>query len=215
MRIKMRVAILIFLCGFGMSITSFAAGADKNVVPKVLGDKIMRLPLTRQATNYTCGVAALQSVLAYYGVSIREDNLAKELKTTNDGTSKENIILFARNQGLIAAGRPKMSLDDLRKALSQRKPVMVAIQAWPDTPVDFKADWEDGHWVVALGYNKDNIYFMDPSTLGNYTYIPIPEFLERWHDIDLDNTTKLNHYGIIFSSKCKPSYDPKIILRLE
>jgi len=38
---------------------------------------ILRLPHTRQATNYTCGAAALQSVLAYYGDEFREDALAK------------------------------------------------------------------------------------------------------------------------------------------
>jgi len=51
-------------------------------------------------------------------------------------------------------------------------------------PSDWSQDWEDGHYVVGIGYDSNNIYFMDPATMGNYTYIPVDEFLARWHDKD-------------------------------
>ncbi len=51
--------------------------------------------------------------------------------------------------------------------------------------------WNEGvrlvgpnHYAVAIGYDEKHIYFMDPSTLGHYTFIPIAEFLDRWHDMD-------------------------------
>jgi hypothetical protein len=54
----------------------------------------------------------------------------------------------------------------------------VAIQAWVDNndgkfPIDWKNLWDDGHYCVAVGYDEERIFFMDPSTLGHYTYIPI------------------------------------------
>ena len=48
-----------------------------------------------------------------------------------------------------------------------------------------------GHWVVAIGYNKDNIFFMDPSTSGNYTYIPKDKLVARWHDYAYDSNNQL------------------------
>jgi hypothetical protein len=47
----------------------------KNFIP---------LPRTRQSTNWTCGVAALQSVLMYFGDEYREDRLVPVLKSNKD-----------------------------------------------------------------------------------------------------------------------------------
>ena len=157
---------------------------------KISVDKLIRVPLTRQGTDHTCGVASFQSVLAYYGESIREDNLGKAVKVTDEGTPWKNIKAYALKQGFNVDVRLNMTLDDLKKLLAEHKPVILAIQAWPDNPVDYKKDWNDGHYVVAVGYDNDNIYFMDPSTLGDYTFIPRGEFLARWHDRDMDGKTK-------------------------
>lgn len=177
---------------------------------------LLRLPTVRQATNYTCGVAALQSVLRYYGTDIREDNLAKELKSNPDnGTNYRDIEAYALKKGYTVEIRTEMSLEDLQHLLRDGKPVLCAIQAWPDAPpVDWKNDWIDGHWVVAIGYDRNRMLFMDPSTLGNYTYIPNEEFIDRWHDVEGDYTTTLEHFGMAIS-KPVPAYDPDEILRLE
>ncbi len=180
------------------------------------GDRVlMKLPLVRQATDYTCGVAALQSILRYYGIEIREDRLAAILKSDPDnGTSYVAIESYARENGFTTSIRTGMSLEELKAILRNGSPVLCAIQAWPNQPVDWKTDWDDGHWVVAIGYDETRILFMDPSTLGNYTYIPNEEFLDRWHDTDSDCVTKLTHFGIAIS-KPSPDYDADAILRLE
>lgn len=46
--------------------------------------------------------------------------------------------------------------------------MIVAIQAWAEEGVDYNNDWDDGHYVVVIGYDSDNMFFMDPSTLGIY-----------------------------------------------
>jgi predicted double-glycine peptidase len=43
--------------------------------------------------------------------------------------------------------------------------------------------WNNGHFAVAIGYTNKNVLFSDPS-LFNTGHIPIPEFLDRWHDYD-------------------------------
>jgi hypothetical protein len=92
--------------------------------------------------------------------------------------------------------------------------VLLPLQAWPTSPVDYREDWDDGHWAVAVGYDSENLYFMDPSTLGNYTFIPVREFLERWHDADMDGETELRHFMLILSKE-KAVYDPEAILKME
>jgi predicted double-glycine peptidase len=39
------------------------------------------MPEVRQHTDYACGAAALQSILAYYGIDVRQDTLMEKLGT--------------------------------------------------------------------------------------------------------------------------------------
>jgi predicted double-glycine peptidase len=172
-------------------------------------DRLISVPLCRQATDYTCGAAALQSVLGFYGEDIREGELAEKLKSNSkDGTAYHEIADFARSRGCSVQVKTGASLGDLKKWLNSRQPVICLIQAWPDRQVKYADDWEDGHYVVAVGYDAKNIYFMDPSTLGNYTYIPIPQFLERWHD--KDQHEHLSHFAMLVT-KPASKYNRSVI----
>jgi len=175
---------------------------------------LIQVPMTHQATDYTCGVAALQSILYYYGKEFRENQLAEKLQADSiRGTQYPNIVDFARSLGFRVDVQTHMSLEDLKKRIDERNPVVVLIQAWPDSPVDWSKDWKDGHYAIALGYDADNIYFMDPSTLGHYTFIPIPEFLERWHDED--DAVQLHHFGMTLTMEpAGPNYNPDWIMRM-
>src|SRR5512136_265710 len=72
------------------------------------------VPDVRQSTGYTCGAAALQAVLAYWGTSEREDRLAARLNSTPErGTHPLDIVRVAREFGLSAELREGLSLADL------------------------------------------------------------------------------------------------------
>ncbi len=208
-------AVLFIFCTFT---TVFPGRAEKPETPAITLDAVpvlIRVPLTRQATDYTCGVAALQSVLYYYQQEWREDQLIDNLEVDpENGTRYRSIAAFVRSQGFRADIITGMSLDYLKRALDQKKPVIVLLQAWPGRPVDYATDWEDGHYAVAIGYDHQRIYFMDPSTLGNYTYVPTGEFLTRWHDVDGEEP--LHHFGMIITPEEETrTYDPGEILRME
>jgi predicted double-glycine peptidase len=179
-------------------------------------ENLIRVPLTRQTSDYTCGVAVMQSILYYLDEKddYSEEILIRELKADPvNGTSYQAMADFARSKGYRVEVRTEMRLDDLRDFIDKGEPVIVLIQAWAESPVDYSRDWEDGHYVVAIGYDRDNVYFMDPSTLGNYTYLPNREFFDRWHDEDAG--VQLNHFGMIITMEERERfYEPDRLHRI-
>lgn len=165
---------------------------------------LLRVPIFRQAQTYTSGVACVQSLLRYakYEFDIREDNLANALDADEEyGVRAEamteylNSVRFndEETQYFNAEFRQGMTLEDLKKELDKGNPVICDIQAWNwnydeeySMDLDYSNEWGCGHWVVAVGYNRDNIFFMDPSTSANYTYIPNDKLESRWHDYEID-----------------------------
>lgn len=181
--------------GVSMPVTSMLA------IPSALSHlppSAVLVPLCRQATDYTCGAASLQSVLGYYGDDFNESDLARPLNSNSEiGTRYKAMEKFARAKGYEVTIYREATLQQLKALLDKQQPVIVLIQAWSEKPTDYTKDWKDGHYVVAIGHDLQNIYFMDPSTLGNYTFIPVKEFESRWHDKDSDE--KLVHFAMTVS----------------
>ncbi len=197
--------------------STFPISQPRISAPKISAAKAPRnlitVPMVRQSTDFTCGVAALQSVFAYFGDDYREDQLAKELKAVpKTGTHYQEMVRLAKAKGYLVKVLKDMTIDDLKKGIADGKPVICLIQAWADKTVDYSKDWLDGHYVVAIGYDTNNVFFMDPSTLSNYAFIPTKEFLNRWHDTD--GKEKLVHFGLIIE-KSQPKYSPATFIRLE
>lgn len=187
-----------------------ASAAQSNGVSAKLPKNLVRVPLCRQSTDYTCGVTALQSVLGFYGDEFRESVLIEALKANaKDGTEFKNMVSFAKARSYLVKTKFDCSLASLKKFIDRKIPVICLIQAWPDKKVNFADDWDDGHYVVAVGYDKDNVYFMDPSTLGHYTFIPVKEFLQRWHDTD--NRRQYRHFVLVLRKKNGSLYDPNAV----
>jgi predicted double-glycine peptidase len=191
-------------------------GSSAFLVLRTDDPRLNPLPLVRQSTPYTCGVACLQSILYYYGQEWPEDILARELKSTEaEGTNYHEILRFARSRGLTAQEKEGMTIDDLRRACAVGRPIIVAYQAWGARPDMYANDWEDGHYSIVVGVDREKVYLMDPSTLGNYAFIPIPEFEARWHDQyngPDGRPIRLVRFGITLDSGTKPSYNPKLFL---
>jgi len=164
------------------------------------------VPDVRQSQSYSCGAASLQAVFNYWGIDEREGTLIEELNTTEEaGTPPESLVRVARAHGLQAELRTNLTLVDLEQLNADRIPVIIACQAWrvPDE-VNLSWDdiWDDGHYMVVIGLDKDNVYFEDPSMLGTRGVIPRQEFLSRWHDYEGTspfgkNSAALYHAGII------------------
>ncbi|MFZ5946313.1 MAG: cysteine peptidase family C39 domain-containing protein [Bacillota bacterium] len=164
------------------------------------GRVLIKVPLTHQATSYTCGAAALQSILYYYGLQIRERRIAEKLDSNPEiGTEYQNIVDLAQSLGFSAEVKHEMEENELKQLLLNETPAILLIQAWCERNVSYKDHWGDEHYVVAIGFDEENYYFMDPYTLGNYTYLPQDKLFERWHGQQLER--KLNRLAIIVTSQ--------------
>ena len=82
-----------------------------------------------------------------------------------------------------------MSVDDVRKRLDAGIPVMLMIQAWHETDRrkrrwrGYADEWDDGHWVAAIGYDRSAMYFEDPSLATSRGWLTYEELAARWHDV--------------------------------
>lgn len=109
---------------------------------------------------------------------------------------------------------------DINKEINERKKLVICeIQAWTDNPpVDYSKSYDEGHFVVAIGYDDSNIYFMDPCTVGNYTYIPNKELITRWHDTNMDDSGKIiktENLGIVLWRDSILEFKPNNITKIE
>jgi predicted double-glycine peptidase len=164
------------------------------------------LPEVQQPDEYSCGVASLMAILAYYGTGPEDyDDLKKQIGTTQkSGTDYHRMLRFAKEQGLRADVMHHMTLGQLEACLLEGKPVVCAIQAYAEnTPARQRADVykreDNGHYLVAIGYDDDNIYFMDPSLTGRRGFLPKAEFQARWHDNEgtADQPKLISHLGLV------------------
>jgi len=191
---------------------SFAESRTKNQatasIPQSSVPNLIKIPRILQSTNYTCGVAASLAILAYFGYDMTESELAVYLKPDPKvGTPPRRIVAYFKSEGFDVFDRQDMTLADLTQEIDNGRPTLVVMQAWASgEKVDWKNSWDSGHYVVAIGYDAKNIYFMDPYTIGQFTFIPRQEFLLRWHDQETP-TKRYIQWGMSVGKKgFKPAF---------
>ncbi len=175
---------------------------------------MLDFPRLRQSHSYDCGALATQAVLEYYGFDVREDKVMKMEKTNKSGTRPKKIFGVLKKYNL----KPKMEkfkISDVKRFIKNGHPVILIIQAWTDRKkIDWEKDWKDGHYVVAIGFDKNKMYFEDPSSVLK-TYMTFKELEKRWHDAESTRKKgkKYIHCGIVVSGKKK--YDGRKIIKLD
>jgi predicted double-glycine peptidase len=87
------------------------------------------LPSGRQTFDFDCGAKALQIVMAYYGVDVREDELIKELGIDRDGIPVKNMIAVAEKKGFQVVAKCGFPLKSLKQYVDEKHPVIVLVQA--------------------------------------------------------------------------------------
>lgn len=196
---------VIILQAVALLIVANACAQLPNDAPGIgaMSSILAGVPDTRQSTEYSCGAAALQAVLSYWGRDVGEVDIMELLNTDPEsGTYPEDIIRVAGAMGLEAEYGENLTLEEVEAAVLQGVPVIVDCQAWrsPATGnVSWAEDWVDGHWMVIIGMDDENVYFEDPYILGSRGFMSRQEFEERWHNPrgwDESDTVEQIHLGI-------------------
>lgn len=148
---------------------------------------LLDVPDVRQQTDYSCGAAALASVLQHHGIDFDEAELREILGSDpQDGTTIPAIAGFAARQGL-AVTMARMDLAKLRGHLEAGRAVIAPIQA------DDPAANTGGHYVVVIGHGGGKLTLQDP--MAGRGEIDEAAFDRRWHDVD-KTLRQVDHYGI-------------------
>ena len=166
------------------------------------------LARTRQVTEYSCGACALQAVLSYWGKNVDERELMEVLQTTSEeGTYPENIVRGAHALGFEAEARDHLSLEEVEQFTAVGAPMIALVQAWRSekrAPESAANEWDNGHYIVVLGVDKDYVYFQDPYARMSKAFMPRDTFVAHWHQVmggDLKKNPKLMQLGIFVRGK--------------
>lgn len=206
---------LLLLAAFGGEAAAQASPAnnstDANINSSInastsigmLNLALFSMPDTRQSTEYSCGAAAMQAVLGYWGRDIGEEDIREMLNTNEEsGTYPDDIIRVASALGLQPEYKENMTITDLEDYVAAGIPIIVDCQAWRSVS-QYNESWADtwynGHWMVVIGIDDKNVTLEDPYILGDRGILSREEFEERWHNIrglDETDTVKQIHMGI-------------------
>ena len=185
-----------------MTLNNQNSGSYKKIKPESI--KIW-LPEVQQRTHFSCGAAVVHSICSYYGLGLPSHyDYFTYLETDETyGTPPHKIVKYLNDVGISAKIQNDMSIKQLCQELQKEKPVILAIQAYGN-PKQYK-NTGSGHYVVAIGYDRNNIIFEDPWLNCIRGIISKKELIARWHDLDYNNNS-YDQMGIVCWKKSNPFY---------
>jgi ABC-type bacteriocin/lantibiotic exporter with double-glycine peptidase domain len=183
--------------------------------------KMLNFPFSRQCYQYDCGANAMESILNYYGKDVNEGDIIKIAKTTSrEGTNFDGLKRVA-DKFKLRYKQKIMTIEEIKKNINHGRPVLIDLQAWKgkeirgkwveDKNKDWENDWKDGHYVVAMGYSSNKIFFEDPSATAR-TFLSYRELKKRWHDTNVGKK-KYYNWGMIFNGK--PRYNKEKVIHMD
>lgn len=160
-----------------------AGGLTWEQITDLYGSELLPVPRVAQSTDFSCGAAALFSVLKFYKMPVDEEGQLYRILGTNakTGTAPDRIAKVAEQFGLRANWRTGISVDDLRDAMNENVPVILDIQD-PDDGKP-KPSLPDGHYVVLCGLSREHAWYMNPSG-GKTDRVTVDNLVSRWADVD-------------------------------
>ena len=182
---------------------------SKFAASSIKPEKLLVFPELHQVYDYDCGASALQSIVTYYGGTLREQKVMERADTSEeDGTDAPGILKALRYYGLKYEDG-SMTVEQVKEYLDKNVPVMMVIQAYNGKPPKtWKGKADHSHWVVAIGYKGDKIIFADPDSIYR-TFVEKKDLLDRWYDYN----NEPHYYGIAVFGK--PAFKKDLILPLK
>ena len=168
--------------------------------------KMLDFPEYRQPDGDSCGATAMHMILSYYGEDENLEVVEKIAGTNHEYGTPISGIKKVVEKYKIKYNEGTFTIDDLKKNVDAGFPTLLMLQAWSiKDNVDWKNEWDQGHYVVVRGYSNKNIYFADPINI-KIDYLSYDDLMERWHGWD-DNNKKIYNWGIVFMKTGNYKFD--------
>jgi len=150
----------------------------------------VKLQMASQSKDFSCGVSAMLAVLHHYNKKVSERELFKRLECTpENGVTPLKIIEVAKYYGLKPEFK-QLTTKDVQKLTDMDIPIILMVQSR-----NRNYDYDDGHYIVAVGYDKEGILVYDPLDDNKKTRIRYAELPNVWYDW-MDGKM-LRYYGIV------------------
>lgn len=135
----------------------------------------LAIPYFKQDTVYSCGAAAAQMILRYFGVVYSERVLMERLKTEpKEGTHHQEIIDLFTDEDLYCYVNNNSSLAEVAFYLDQCTPVLIHYIEPSDS---------EGHYAVLTAVENGIVTLNDPWN-GEGFALAEEDFSRRWRSED-------------------------------
>jgi ABC-type bacteriocin/lantibiotic exporter with double-glycine peptidase domain len=135
--------------------------------------KTLSVPYYRQQTDYWCGPAIAQMILASFGIRERQVILAQKARTSaSKGTGRAALLNVFRSYGLVAPSRRYATLKDIARVLAGGTPIVVNY-----------VDGGQGHFSLITGIDERHITFNGPYHGKGYRMLR-KQFMHLWEKRD-------------------------------
>lgn len=147
---------------------------------------LLKVPPFKQTDDSRCGPAVVKMILAYNGIKATEDELCKLCNHSYEmGCSNEGMKKALESYGMKVKTKEDASLEDIKKYLDQKIPVMVD---WFSNGVSKNTSAvPGGHASVVVGMDENNIYLLDPEN-AQVRKLLQKDFMSVWFDWKRSNT---------------------------
>lgn len=138
---------------------------------------MIRLPFFRQETDFYCGPAIIQTLVAARGKKISQRQAARAMKTNKKvGTHPKALVDFLKKEGFTMRVGQNRTSRDLKNAIKKDLvPVVLFIEP--------EAEWD--HYAIVRKIEKGVVSLLDPDARTGKTNMLEEEFLRRWKDRDV------------------------------
>jgi hypothetical protein len=143
------------------------------------------IPLVVQSQGATnaCGTTSLASILSYWGRPTDHRTIDSVIRHFDLFTAPDNIVSYARSQGMRAHLKNGASLEDIGKMVAQGAPPMVLFDIDGSSNANL-------HYVAVCGVKRDstgNISSLDlaDSATGRRRTLSAAEFEDQWSSLRL------------------------------
>ena len=130
------------------------------------GGRRIEVPTVLQMEAAECGAAALDMVLAYYGLWVPLEEMRETCGVNRDGSKASNIVKAAMKKGCTARGCRWTA----KKLKEKEYPLII--------------HWEFNHFVVLEGFDDRYAYINDPA--AGHRKVPFEQFRTSYTGIALE-----------------------------